>query len=104
LAYLRRREQVTGVYREVMRSIWLEDDARRRVRAMTYVVDRSHPQYSGPLSIEEQFHHVAHSQGKSGANRDYVISTVKALEARGCRDPQLHHLAALLQGDTPMHR
>ncbi|HEY0235981.1 MAG TPA: gamma-glutamylcyclotransferase, partial [Afipia sp.] len=33
LAYLRRREQVTGVYREVMRSIWLEDDARRRVRA-----------------------------------------------------------------------
>jgi cation transport protein ChaC len=104
LAYLRQREQVTGVYREVMRSVWLEDDARRRVRALTYVVDRNHPQYTGPLSIEEQLRYVANSHGKSGANRDYVISTVKALEARGCRDPQLHHLAALLQGDTLLHR
>lgn len=104
LAYLRKREQVTGVYREVMRSVWLEDDARRRVRALTYVADRSHPQYAGSLSIEEQFRHVANSHGKSGTNRDYVISTVKALEARGCRDPHLHHLAALLQGDTQMHR
>lgn len=104
LAYLRQREQVTGVYREVMRPVWLENDARQRVRAMTYVVDRNHPQYTGPLSIEEQFRYVAHSHGQSGANRDYVISTVKALEARGCRDPHLHHLAALLQGDTPMHR
>lgn len=104
LTYLRGREQVTGVYREVMRSVWIEGDARRRVRALTYVADRSHPQYAGSLSIDEQFLYVATSQGKSGTNREYVISTVKALEARGCRDPELHHLAALLQGDTPMHR
>ncbi len=104
LIYLRQREQVTGVYREVMRPVWIDSDARRRVRALTYVVDRSHPQYTGRLSIEEQFRRVVSSHGKSGANRDYVISTVKALEARGCRDPHLHHLAALLQGDTPMHR
>src|ERR1700757_5129003 len=31
VAYLRAREQVTSVYREVKRSVWLEDDARRRV-------------------------------------------------------------------------
>jgi len=104
LAYLRQREQKTGVYREVLRSVWLEGDARRRVQALTYVVDRSHPQYAGALTLEQQFHYVAHSHGASGANRDYVISTVKALEARGCRDATLHNLVALLQGDTPRRR
>ncbi len=104
LAYLREREQISGVYREVLRSVWIEGDARQRVQALTYVVDRNHPQYSGRLTLEEQFHHIAHSHGASGANRDYVIATVKALEARGCRDPQLHTLMALLQGDTVLHR
>src|SRR5256885_16558684 len=41
VAYLRAREQVTSVYREVMRAVWLENDARQRVSALTYVVDRS---------------------------------------------------------------
>jgi cation transport protein ChaC len=104
LAYLRSREQKTGVYREVLRSVWIEGDARRRVQALTYVVDRSHPQYAGALTLEQQLHFVAHSRGVSGANRDYVISTVKALEARGCRDATLHNLVARLQGDTPLHR
>ena len=35
IAYLREREQTTGVYREVMRSVWLDDDARSRVSALT---------------------------------------------------------------------
>ena len=34
VAYLREREQVTGVYREVMRSVWLQADARQRVSAL----------------------------------------------------------------------
>src|ERR1019366_10502613 len=29
--YMRSREQTTHVYREVMRSVWLQDDARQRV-------------------------------------------------------------------------
>ena len=33
-----------------------------------------------------------------GANRDYGLSTVKAIEAEGFRDPQLHQLAGMLQG------
>ncbi|HEU4805458.1 MAG TPA: gamma-glutamylcyclotransferase, partial [Nitrobacter sp.] len=45
IAYLREREQTTHVYREVMRSVWLDDDARQRVGAMAYVVDRGHVQY-----------------------------------------------------------
>src|SRR5512140_1184466 len=34
IAYLRAREQVTSVYREVMRSVWLENDAKQRVSAL----------------------------------------------------------------------
>lgn len=98
IQYLREREQTTHVYREVMRSVWLGNEARDRVSALAYVVDRSHVQYAGRLSLTEQLHFVKQGHGRSGANRDYVLSTVKAIEAEGFRDPQLHQLAAMLQG------
>jgi len=41
IAYLRSREQVTSVYLETVRRIALEDEARRQVRALTYIVDRA---------------------------------------------------------------
>jgi cation transport protein ChaC len=94
--YLRSREQTTHVYREVMRSVWLDDEARRRVSALAYVVDRSHVQYAGRLSLAEQLHYVRQGHGRSGDNREYVLSTVKSIEAQGFRDPQLHQLAAML--------
>jgi len=102
--YLRSREQTTHVYREVMRSVWLEDEARQRVSALTYVVDRGHVQYAGRLSLADQLRHVQQGHGRSGNNRDYVLSTVKSIEAQGFRDPQLHQLAAILHDDTPLHR
>ena len=105
VAYLREREQVTGVYREVMRSVWLKSDARERVRALVYVADRSHDQYAGRLSLDEQLRLVKQGHGAYGDNAEYVISTVAALEAQGIRDTPLHRLAALLKGgDTPLHR
>ena len=97
--YLRGREQTTHVYREVMRSVWLENDARQRVSALVYVVDRGHVQYAGRLSLHEQLSHVRQGHGQSGANRDYVTSTVKAIEAQGFRDTQLHRLATMLHDD-----
>jgi len=99
VTYLREREQVTSVYREVMRSVWLENDARQRVSALAYVVDRGHVQYAGRLSLAEQHRHVLQGHGHSGANRDYVISTVKAIEAEGFRDTQLHQLATMLHNE-----
>src|SRR6185312_12087302 len=56
VAYLREREQATSVYREVLRSVWLEGGTRERVSALAYVVDRGHVQYAGRLSIERQLH------------------------------------------------
>ena len=98
IEYLREREQVTSVYIETMRQIELEDDARRRVRALCYIVDRSHVQYAGRLTLDESLHLVRQGHGSSGANRDYVVETVRALEALGYREDELHLLAAHLQG------
>jgi cation transport protein ChaC len=104
VGYLRAREQVTSVYREVMRSVWLENEPRQRVSALVYVVDRGHVQYAGRLSLAEQLRHVQQGHGQSGANRDYVIATVKAIEAEGFRDTPLHQLALMLHDDRPLHR
>ena len=104
IAYLRAREQVTSVYREVKRSVWLEDDARQRISALAYVVDRGHVQYAGRLSLPEQLRHVQQGHGRSGNNRDYVLSTVTSIEAQGFRDPALHQLARLLRDDPALLR
>jgi cation transport protein ChaC len=98
VAYLREREQVTSVYREVMRSVWLDGDARERVRALAYVADRGHTQYAGRLTLDEQLRLVRQGHCQFGPNSEYVHATVKALETRGIRDTPLHHLAALLHG------
>jgi cation transport protein ChaC len=100
VAYLRAREQVTSVYREVMRSVWLENAARQRVSALAYVVDRGHVQYAGRLSLNEQLRFVRQGHGQSGANRDYVTATVKAIEAEGFRDARLRQLALMLHDDA----
>jgi cation transport protein ChaC len=98
IAYLRAREQVTSVYIETVRRIVLEDQARRQVRALCYTVDRGHVQYAGRLTVAESLHYVRQGHGRSGANRDYVLETVRALEALGYRETDLHLLAEQLAG------
>jgi cation transport protein ChaC len=98
IGYLRAREQVTSVYLETMRQIELEDHARRRVRALCYVVDRGHVQYAGRLTLAESLHHVRQGHGQSGPNKAYVLETVRALEALGYRETNFHLLAERLAG------
>ena len=76
----------------------------RRVEALCYVVDRSHPQYAGRLTLDRQLHIVRQGHGRSGNNRDYVIETVKALEALGIVDHDLHLLAERLKGSQDVTR
>ena len=101
--YLRAREQVTMVYREAWRRIWLNDDPQHNVQALTYMVDRGHEQYAGRLSLAEQLHYCRQGHGRSGACRDYVLATVKELETLGVRDDGLHMLAAQLKGSHETH-
>jgi len=103
LRYLREREQVTKVYLERVRPVVLVGHAETTIRAVCYVVDRSHPQYAGKLSISEQLRLVRHGHGRSGANRDYVLATVQALESLDCRHRELHLLAERLHGIHEVH-
>jgi cation transport protein ChaC len=98
IEYLRAREQVTRVYREAWRRVWLDDDAQESVHALCYVVDRGHRQYAGDLSLTEQLHYARQGHGRSGACRDYVLAAVKELQALGIRDVGLQLLAEQLRG------
>jgi glutathione-specific gamma-glutamylcyclotransferase len=106
ISYLREREQVTSVYLESMRRITLATTPPREVTALVYVVDRGHVQYAGRLDIDRQVHLVRQGHGRSGANRDYVLSTVSEIEAQGCHDSGLHAIAQRLRGaaDVPVHQ
>ena len=96
--YLRAREQVTLVYREAMRSVWLDDDPQQNLRALCYMVDRGHRQYAGKLTLEQQVHFVRQGHGRSGNNREYVLAAVKELEAQGIHDEALRLLAERIRG------
>jgi cation transport protein ChaC len=98
VAYLREREQVTSVYIESSRRITLSASPPREVTALVFLVDRSHAQYAGRLDIEHQIHLVRQGHGRSGANLDYVLSTIAEIEAQGCRDSKLHAIAERLKG------
>jgi len=96
LVYLREREQVTDVYVEAVRPIRLLDGSGRVLNALTYLVDRSHDQYAGDLSLEEQLRMVRGGKGQAGGNVEYVMKTLRHLEETGVQDPLLASIAAHL--------
>jgi glutathione-specific gamma-glutamylcyclotransferase len=91
IAYLRAREQVTSVYRELYLNAQIDDG--RHVSALSYAVDRDHIQYAGRLAREDVARLVAQGQGISGANPDYVRATQEHLAALGIADAMLEWLA-----------
>ncbi|WMS43251.1 gamma-glutamylcyclotransferase [Acuticoccus sp. MNP-M23] len=95
VSYLREREQVTFVYQERQMPARLEDGST--VEALTYVVDRAHPQYAGALSVEETLAVVRGAVGQSGKNEDYVLSTADHLDSAGVADPRLSVIAGHLR-------
>ncbi len=90
LGYLREREQATMVYLEREAPIRL--CGGKRVLATTYLVDHSHGQYAGRLSLSEQLRLVRQGVGQSGANPEYVKATVRHLDEMGIVDGPLHRL------------
>src|SRR5690606_31984635 len=94
-AYLEEREQVTSVYRDVMRPVQLDDG--RRVSALAFLVDERHEQYAGGLTLEQQAEMVLAGVGISGRNVDYVLNTVDHLRQLGIRDRMLDQLVSRLE-------
>jgi cation transport protein ChaC len=97
-AYLQEREQVTAVYRDVMRPVRLADG--RTVSALAFLVDERHEQFAGHLDLDQQLAMVRAGVGLSGRNVDYVLNTARHLTELGIRDRQLMALAALLDAQT----
>jgi cation transport protein ChaC len=95
LAYLRARELVSYAYDEARLMVRL-DGGVDEVEAVTYVTNRTHPQYRGDLSLEDQAAIIARAVGPRGPNADYLRNTVAGLEALGLQDPDLHRLAELV--------
>ena len=92
IAYLRAREQVTGVYLERRLAVRLAGG--EKVEALAYVVDKGHAQYAGRLPEAELLRLVRRGVGISGANPDYVRQTHAHLTEMGVTDPVLAYLAA----------
>jgi cation transport protein ChaC len=119
-ACLRARELVNGVYREAFVPVELEQPAepptvsdpwpaglpeddkvgcegsdRDEVMALAYIVERAHPTYAGRLPLGLQARLIRSGKGISGANLDYLVSTVRHLRELGIRERDLERLVAM---------
>lgn len=97
-AYLRERELISHVYKEVYRTMRFADG--RSATAMTFVADESHEQFAGRLSVDQQLGMVKQASGATGANRDYVLNTVEHLNQMGFADKHLIDLARRLRSEN----
>lgn len=94
LRYLYERELVTDVYLPVVRSIRI--DGEGVAPALTFIVDRQHPQYAGTLPPEVAAGTVHEAHGRSGANLDYFANTLAHLDELGIRCPRLVQIQRVL--------
>lgn len=76
--YLYERELVTHVYVPVVTRIRI--DGEGVAPALTFVVDRQHPQYAGTLTPTVAAESIRHAHGRSGPNIDYFTNTIAHLD------------------------
>ena len=94
LAEIRERELVSSAYIEVEVPLTLRDGTG--IKALAYVVDRDHVQYTGALSLDRQADVIASAVGGRGPNPDYLFATASHLAKLGIEDPSLTHLSGLV--------
>ena len=95
LRLLWRREMLTGAY--VAR--WISASTPRgAVRALTFIVNHSHPRYVRGLSVEQMAHLINTGRGALGTCREYFDATVTKLRALGIRDATMERLSVALGG------
>jgi cation transport protein ChaC len=96
--YLNERELIGYAYIARTLNIQLEDG--RVVAGYTFVADRKHRHYAGDLGLEQAAAIIMDAQGCAGLNRDYLINTVRKLEADGFSDRSLHTLLVEVERQT----
>ncbi|MFP5407386.1 MAG: gamma-glutamylcyclotransferase, partial [Gammaproteobacteria bacterium] len=86
-------DPAASVYLPRIIEVRLRDHSR--VEALTFVADRSRASY---VRLEDAaiLERLTGCHGQRGANRDYALSTWRALEAHGVHDAALARIAARL--------
>jgi len=87
VAELWRREMVNKVYKPTL--IPLTVAPGRRIRALTFIADTSHPQFAGELDLHARARLVAQGIGQRGPCVDYIRNTLEHMLALGLDDPHL---------------
>ncbi len=102
--YLAERELVSRAYFEVRHPVTLlcpgggaGPGEGARVEAICYILDRTHPQYSGGMSLEDQAAIICRAEGSTGTNRDYLFNTAVHLRELEIEEPDLATLEAMVQ-------
>ena len=92
--YLLEREQPTETYVEAEIGLRLKDG--RPVAALSFLSDRTHPQWAGNLSLAEQADLIAGAKGLSGRNADYLRDLVEHLRDGGVSDEAMERLLLMV--------
>ena len=95
MEYLREREQINGVYIEVLHP--LEIMGHGTTQAVFYVATQGHEQYAGGLSLVDQAEIIAGAAGKMGANSEYLFNSHDTLVGLEIWDEQLAKLSEMVK-------
>lgn len=84
------REMGSGVYRPVW--VAVDTEHHERVVALTFVVNRDHPHYAGPMPTDQMAEIMAGAKGSYGPCRDYLAGTIDEMRKLNVSDPDLESL------------
>lgn len=96
LKAVRARELISGVYREALLPVSILGEGARQVPAVVYLAERAHPSFAERLPVARQARVIAAAKGKSGANLEYLSSTVAELTRLGIRERELERVLVCL--------
>ncbi len=95
LEALWQREMRRGVYWPRLLSVSAPGGRRT---ALAFVANRGHAGYAGRLAIDEAARIIAACRGERGPNIDYLLNTLRHLDALGVHDHHLHRLLEQVRG------
>jgi len=89
------REMSGRVYHPRLVPVAIE--GARRVRALAFVADTGHTNFTCSLSIAETARMIAAGRGQRGHNIEYLEQTVTHMEELGVRDRHLHQVLGMIR-------
>lgn len=91
------REMLSGAYTPVWVDCQTPDGP---VRAVTFVINKTHDRYSGALPLDEQARRIAAAEGQAGNNRDYLYRCRAELRRMGVADAYVEALFSAVTAIT----